>query len=89
MNATATLTRHTHAVVFGRKVDGCPRCAELAAGRLPRTWGGREYDPKARRRYLHNKRLTEAMFSERYCFCPETPLWAGRCDRCGRPPYTD
>ena len=22
-------TKHTHQSVFGRKVDGCPRCAEL------------------------------------------------------------
>ena len=27
-----TTTPHSHAVVFGRKVDGCPRCQELAAG---------------------------------------------------------
>lgn len=33
-------TKHTHKVVFGRKVDGCPRCAELAAGASPVQWTG-------------------------------------------------
>ena len=33
-------TQHTHSVVFGRKVAGCPRCAELAAGAAPVSgWG--------------------------------------------------
>lgn len=31
-------TQHTHPVVFGRKVDGCPRCAELKNGAPPRRW---------------------------------------------------
>ena len=31
-------TKHNHTVVFGRKVDGCPRCAELAAGAAPVQW---------------------------------------------------
>jgi hypothetical protein len=31
-------TQHNHQVVFGRKVDGCPRCVELAAGAKPVTW---------------------------------------------------
>lgn len=31
-------TKHTHPVVFGRKVDGCPRCAELANGAEPVKW---------------------------------------------------
>ena len=31
-------TKHNHTVVFGRKVDGCPRCAELAAGAAPIQW---------------------------------------------------
>jgi hypothetical protein len=33
-------TKHTHQVVFGRRVDGCPRCAELAAGAEPVRWRG-------------------------------------------------
>jgi len=32
-------TKHTHPVVFGRKVEGCPRCAELLAGAAPVSWG--------------------------------------------------
>jgi formamidopyrimidine-DNA glycosylase len=31
------ITKHTHPVVFGRREDGCPRCAELAAGAEVRT----------------------------------------------------
>lgn len=34
-------TKHTHQVVFGRKVDGCPRCAELSAGAEPICWNWR------------------------------------------------
>ena len=33
-------TKHTHQVVFGRRVVGCPRCAELAAGAEPVQWKG-------------------------------------------------
>lgn len=33
-----TTTKHTHTVVFGRKVDGCPRCEELKAGAAPVVW---------------------------------------------------
>ena len=33
-------TQHTHQVIFGRKVAGCPRCDELKAGAAPvRGWG--------------------------------------------------
>jgi hypothetical protein len=33
-------TAHNHQVIFGRKVAGCPRCAELLAGAKPvRGWG--------------------------------------------------
>ena len=31
-------TKHTHQVVFGNKVDGCPRCAELLNGAAPIQW---------------------------------------------------
>jgi hypothetical protein len=31
-------TKHTHTVVFGRKVDGCPRCEELKNGAAPVVW---------------------------------------------------
>ena len=36
----STTTKHTHNVVFGRKVDGCPRCQELASGAAPVKWPG-------------------------------------------------
>ena len=31
-------TKHTHPVIFGRKVADCPRCAELSAGAAPVRW---------------------------------------------------
>ncbi|WP_030423267.1 hypothetical protein [Streptomyces sp. NRRL F-5065] len=31
-------TKHTHGPNFGRHVDGCPRCGELAAGAPPVQW---------------------------------------------------
>jgi len=31
-------TQHTHRPNFGRRVDDCPRCAELAAGAEPIRW---------------------------------------------------
>lgn len=35
-------TPHNHPVVFGRRVAGCPRCAELDAGAPPvEGWGAR------------------------------------------------
>jgi hypothetical protein len=40
--ARSTTTKHTHPVVFGRQVDGCPRCAELAAGAEPVRWAWAE-----------------------------------------------
>ncbi|WP_328545492.1 hypothetical protein [Streptomyces europaeiscabiei] len=33
-----TTTKHTHQVVFGRRVEGCPRCAELNSGAEPVRW---------------------------------------------------
>ena len=33
-------TKHNHAMVFGRRSTGCPRCHELSAGAPTRTgWG--------------------------------------------------
>lgn len=32
------MTKHTHPVVFGRKVADCPRCQELISGALPVQW---------------------------------------------------
>ena len=37
----STTTKHTHPVVFGRKVDGCPRCMELLSGAAPVIWNRR------------------------------------------------
>jgi hypothetical protein len=31
----STTTKHTHGPNFGRRVDGCPRCAELDEGAEP------------------------------------------------------
>ena len=31
-------TQHNHVMVFGRKVDGCPRCDELKNGAEPVRW---------------------------------------------------
>lgn len=35
-------TKHTHQVVFGRRVAGCPRCAELDAGAPAIQWAPRQ-----------------------------------------------
>jgi hypothetical protein len=42
-------TQHTHPVVFGRKVDGCPRCTELRLGMPPRTWRNQRSSSDAQR----------------------------------------
>ena len=43
-------TKHTHQIVFGKKVDGCPRCEELKAGAAPvQGWGARAKAMEARR----------------------------------------
>ena len=40
--------KHTHPVVFGRKVAGCPRCLELANGAAPiKGWGQRQREAEA------------------------------------------
>jgi hypothetical protein len=31
-------TKHTHPPNYGKKVEGCPRCEELAAGAEPVRW---------------------------------------------------
>ena len=46
MTTAIATTAHTHQVVFGRKVDGCPRCTELKLGMPSRAWAG--YGNKAR-----------------------------------------
>lgn len=43
-------TAHTHQVIFGRKVDGCPRCTELKSGAAPvQGWGSLRKAMDARR----------------------------------------
>ena len=42
-------TKHTHPVVFGRKVEGCPRCVELLAGAPVVTWAPSRPQQDARR----------------------------------------
>jgi hypothetical protein len=39
MTTTENL-KHTHGANFGRKVEGCGRCAQLAAGAAPVEWAG-------------------------------------------------
>ena len=34
----STTTKHTHPLVFGRRVVDCPRCVELANGAAPIVW---------------------------------------------------
>jgi len=37
---TSVTTKHNHPVCFGKREAGCPRCAELNAGAVPRRgWG--------------------------------------------------
>jgi len=40
--AQARTTKHTHPVVFGRRVEGCPRCDELTRGAAPVRWRRRD-----------------------------------------------
>lgn len=44
----STTTPHNHQVVFGKRVDGCPRCDELKAGAAPvKGWGARKKEQEA------------------------------------------
>lgn len=56
---------HNHQVVFGRRVVGCARCAELAAGAAPVRWGrgrGRDMEAQAvsdtRRHFASSRHLS-------------------------------
>jgi hypothetical protein len=43
-------TPHNHPVVFGRRVQGCPRCDELKAGAAPvQGWGAKRKEDDAKR----------------------------------------
>jgi len=40
---------------------------------------------------VSNKRFINARtnIESSHCFCPETPLWANVCSKCGKSPYTN
>ena len=78
--APAAPTTHSHDCrkAFGRFDASCPRCRELMAG-APRRQGWRG----------NIERYSRTPVAESYCFCPDTPLSADRCPRCGKRPYTD
>lgn len=47
-------TKHTHPVIFGRKVDGCPRCEALKAGAEVVRWApSRSQQDAVRRAEIH------------------------------------
>lgn len=58
-------TQHTHQPNFGRQVDSCPRCAELAAGAEPIRWGT---DPEPRT--STTKHNHQVVFGRRVDGCP-------------------
>lgn len=62
-------TKHTHPVVFGRKVAGCPRCVELANGAPPVRWS------------ISNAKRNEALFVDacKAHFAPGGPHSQGKC----------
>ncbi len=35
------------------------------------------------------RKMAEPKLTDIYCFCPNTPLAASKCDSCGKRPYTD
>ena len=59
-------TKHNHQVVFGRKVDGCPRCAELIAGAAPVKWAWAE---NAKRRAAFEAERSNAIRNHDFAAC--------------------
>lgn len=56
-------TQHSHGPNWGRRVPGCPRCAELDAGAEPRGWGTsveREREDDRSRREVQHRRIERA-----------------------------
>lgn len=48
MTTVTEIRKHTHQVVFGRRVVGCPRCAQLVNGAAPvQGWGSRRREAEA------------------------------------------
>jgi hypothetical protein len=75
-----TLHREGCRRVFGRYDADCARCQELASGAAARPgWITREQKDRA-----HAESIKRT-----FCFCPDTPLYVNRCDRCSKRPYTD
>jgi len=57
-------TQHNHGPNFGKKVEGCLRCDELANGALPVNRFGRTYDPQAEKVRRQREAQREAKRSE-------------------------
>jgi hypothetical protein len=55
-------TPHNHKVVFGRIVEGCPRCSELTAGAQPCT---DECSRKSTRKLIPSKKASK-LFADKY-----------------------
>lgn len=66
-------TKHKHQVIFGCKVDGCPRCEELKNG-APARSGWQKY-------YFENKRRQDDIRSKAIeaHFAPGGPHSRGLC----------
>lgn len=84
----ATTTKHSHGPNFGRHVDDCPRCIELAAGAAPvqSGWSGtRGEDVPKTTQHTH-----QVVFGRKVDGCPrcdelkagaEPVRWNGRSER--------
>ena len=73
---TTTKHRADCSRVFKNYDMTCDRCVELSNGLAARPGWTRT-----------NRGATPQSLADRYCF--SCPLWVSRCDRCGKPPYTD
>lgn len=58
-------TKHSHGANFGRRVEGCPRCAELDAGAKPIEWRG-SARVKARENARHARELEAHFASDKH-----------------------
>lgn len=79
MSQSPQLIKHTHQVVFGRRVEGCPRCAELDAGAEVRTspmWEAvnrrKAQDEQDRRWYEQHRETARRLGHCPTCQTPET-----------------
>ena len=69
----ANFNTHTHRLNFGKKVDGCPRCNELAAGAEPVSWSGSSDRGRTARDEEMRRRSHQAHFA------PNGPHARGAC----------